>query len=61
VRELIGLLVLKVGSLYSSVADEVKLLLLKILLEVYKGSEGSRGMVRKVNDGLILRDILARA
>jgi hypothetical protein len=32
VRELIGLLVLKIGSLYNTVSDEVKLLLLKILL-----------------------------
>jgi hypothetical protein len=61
VRELIGLLVLKIGSLYVTVSDEVKLLLLKILLEVYKSAEGYRSMVRKVNDGLILRDILSRA
>jgi hypothetical protein len=32
VKEFIGLLVLKIGSLYSTVSDEVKLLLLKILL-----------------------------
>jgi hypothetical protein len=53
--------VLKIGSLYSTVSDEVKLLLLKILMEVYKGAERNRAMVRKVNDGLILKDILSRA
>ncbi len=52
---------LKIGSLYTTVSDEVKLLLLKILMEVYKGAERNRAMVRKVNDGLILKDILSRA
>lgn len=60
-EELIGLLVLKIGSLYSTVSDEVKLLLLKTLMEVYKGAERNQAMVRKVNDGFILKDILSRA
>jgi hypothetical protein len=60
-KELLGLLVLKVGSLYETVSDELKLLLLKILIEVYRASPSNHAMVRKVNDGLILKDSISKA
>ena len=37
------------------------MLLLKILLEVYKGGSKNKIMVRNTNDGFILKDCLTRA
>ena len=37
------------------------MLLLKILLEVYKGNNKNKMMVRNTNDGFILKDCLKRA
>ena len=59
--EVISLITLKVGKLYPELSDELKMLLLKILLEIYKGSRNNQAMVRKVNDSFVLKDCLARA
>jgi hypothetical protein len=53
--------VLKVGSLYAVVDDDIKMLLLKTLLEVYNSCPNNRTMIRKVNDSMILKDCLSRA
>lgn len=60
-NELLGLFVLKVGTLYQSVTDEHKMLLLKSLLEIYRSCPSNRPMIRKANDQFILRDCLSRA
>lgn len=56
-----SLLILRVGKLYEEVNDEIKMLLLKILLEAYRGFPNNRLMVRTTNDSLILKDCLSRA
>lgn len=60
-KEMIGLLVIQIGKLYEDVSDEIKMLLLKILLEVSKEGNESLAMVRNTNGGSILRDCLTRA
>lgn len=60
-EEIVGLLVLQVGKIYPEVDDDLKMLLLKILLEAFRGYPSTRNMVRTTNDSLILKDCLARA
>ena len=47
--------------MYPEVNDDVKMLLLKILLEAFRGYPNNRMMIRSTNDSYILKDCLSRA